>query len=188
MEISVLDNKVRVKGTTELNLDVTIIRGNDPIARLERRIDAFIGNSDWIYDTISLFNKLISGELVFSKLDQLALDRLDLKVIVQEDSFIIEDRYYALVDLEKLSELKERIISLTTVYANRLLRMPKLHQMERFFKKTLRKAAGRVLTPEEHNVLKDAYLSVNGGKIVNLKGEEVFVPKYSFFQVLSGRK
>lgn len=188
MEISVLDNKVKVKGTTELNFDVTIVRANDPLARLERRIDSFMGNSDWIYDTISLFNKLLNGELAFSKLEKLALERLDLKVIIQEDGYTIEDRYYAVVDLEKLSELKEKIISLTTVYANKLLRTPKLHHMEKFFKKTLRKSVARILTPEEHNVLREAYLTVKSGKLVNLRDEEVFVPKYSFFQVLSGRK
>jgi hypothetical protein len=172
---------VKIKSTSFLSLPVEL--ENDPVARAERRLKAFMANSDWIYETLLLLDKALENETELNNLDQWALERLDLTARVEYGQLILIDRYYTRFTNPMLISLKAKIISLATAYASKLIRKPDLHHMEKMFVKSLRKST-RKLTDQEINVLKEAYLKVQNGKIVNLKGQEVGLPKFNFLRLL----
>src|SRR5690606_24274472 len=87
----------------------------------------------------------------------------------------VTDRYHVFVDNSVLEEFSQKLTNLAVSHSNKLLKNPKLHNMEKSFRKVLKKASFSVLTEEEQSILKDAYLKKEGSKIVNLRGEEVKV-------------
>lgn len=175
--------KKSVKVTAELSLPV-VITDNDPLARIERRLGRLIANSDWVYDTLALIEKVLNNESNLSRIDQWTLDRLDLSASLENGELILTDRYLTVFDNSMLKTLKNKIISMTAKYSNLLLQEPELHHMKKAFKKALRKSNTRKLNEEEANMLKEAYLKQVDGKIVNLRGEAVTLPKFSFFSIL----
>ena len=51
--------------------------------------------------------------------------------------------------------------------------------------RVLRKSLSQSLNAEEISILKDVFLKVENGKIVNLKGQEVKLPKFGILSVMS---
>jgi hypothetical protein len=172
--------KVRV--TTPLSLPV--LYENDPVARIERRLQALIANTDWIYDSLNLFDKALNNVTELGIYDQWALERLDLTARVENGLLVLTDRYHTLISREMLVVLTEKITILTTRYAEKLVKRPDLHHMEPMFKRALRKSPGNRLSEEETNVLKEAYLKLENGKVYNLKGQVINLPRFKFLRFL----
>ncbi len=177
------ETSIKIKSTSFLSLPE--IAEKDPVALAERRIRAFIENPDWVYDTLSVISKALNNVIVLNAFECLALERLDLISEVENGFLVIMDRYYNVLDKNILTSLKQQILSLTACYSSRLIREPELHHMKSLFKKALRKAPTKKLTAEETNVLKEAYLKLENGKVVNLRGELVNIPQFNFRTLLT---
>jgi hypothetical protein len=176
------NSQARVKSTSPLSLPVSL--EINPVNRIERRLKAFIANSDWIYEALNLIEKALNNNTELNTLDNWALERLDLTAVIENGSLILKDRYHTELTTDMLNSLKEKIIALTATYAGKLVKRPDLHHMERTFKKALRKSAKNRLTEEETNVLKEAYLLLENGKVVDLRGTVINLPRFNFLRLL----
>jgi hypothetical protein len=177
-----IKNQIRVKATSQLSLpDFT---EKNPVARIERRLQALIANSDWIYDSLDLIEKALNNSTTLNTFDNWTLDRLDLTARIDNGTLVLTDRYHIILTTEMLNTLKTKIIALTARYADKLVKRPDLHHMEKTFKKALRKSSGNKLSEEETNVLKEAYLKLENGKVFNLNGQLINLPKFSFLRLL----
>ncbi|MFN8671686.1 MAG: hypothetical protein U0457_06315 [Candidatus Sericytochromatia bacterium] len=184
--IEVLEKEIvtsRAKSTSELSFEFNTKQNS--IEKIEKRLKAFLKNPEWVYEAISLFDKVIKGESNFTKFELWAVERLDLELSFEYNTPVLKDRYQRILSKKMLSDLKSRVINLTTIHANKLLRTPKLHHMEKSFLRVLRKSLSQQLTEEEISILSDAYLKVENNVIVNLKGEKVRLPKFGILSVFS---
>src|SRR5205823_3124354 len=96
-----------IKSTTQLSLSV-FTAANDPVARVERRLKAVIANSDWIYDTLNLIEKVFNNQQELNKFDHWTVERLDLIIKVENNQLVLMDRYFTRFDTEMLNLLKDK--------------------------------------------------------------------------------
>lgn len=175
-----LEQRVKTSFTSELVMPSVSTENYDVVSKLERRLKAFLKNPEWIYETLSLIDKAQKNFLNLNEYELWALRRLDLNYEIQNNNLVVSDRYNNVLSQSQLSSLKSKIISLTVNHASKVLKDTSLHHMEESFKRVLRKAISKELNQEEVSILKDAYLKVENGKVVNLKGNQVKLPRLGF--------
>jgi hypothetical protein len=175
----VASNKKTAILSTSTNFNV------DVISKVEKRVRAFINNSDWIYETLSAINKVLSNEYNFTRFEVWSLDKFDLEVSVENDIVSLTDRYKNRLTRKNLLDLKTKILSITVTHANKVLKKPELHHMEKTFMRVLRKSVSNQLNDEEISILNDVYLRYDHGKIVNLRGESVKLPRFGVLSIFS---
>ena len=167
------------------DLDLNFNTKSESIEKIEKRLKAFMKNPEWIYESLSLFDKVINEYSNFTKYELWAVERLDLELSFEFNNPILKDKYQRVLNKKMLSDLRSNIIKLTVIHANKVLKTPKLHHMEKSFMRVLRKSLSQSLNDEELSILKDVFLKVENGKIVNLRGQEVKLPKFGILSVMS---
>ena len=175
MVMLAVKENVKTRTTSELALPVQV--NYDLGAKLELRLKSFLNKPEWIYESLSLIDKAISNRTFLTEYDVWALNRLDLVSKIEYGNLVLMDRYNNVLTINTLKTLKNKIVGMTATYAAKLLKKPELHHMEKAFTNVLKKAMFQELNQEETSILKDAYLKVENGKIVNLKGDKVKLPR-----------
>lgn len=175
-----LEQRVKTSFTSELIMPSVETQNYDIVSKLERRLKSFLKNPEWIYETLSLIEKAQKNFLNLNEYELWSLRRLDLNYEIQNNNLVLSDRYNNVLSTSQLSSLKAKIISLTVNHASKVLKDTSLHHMEESFKRVLRKSVSKELNQEEVSILKDAYLKVENGKVVNLKGNQVKLPRLGF--------
>lgn len=183
--IEVLEKEVLVSNKKTTTLQFPVNFNHDVISKVEKRTKVFINNSDWIYETLSVINKIIANESNFTRFELWSIEKFDLEISFDNNDVTLTDRYKNKLSKKNLLDLKTKILSITVTHANKVLKKPDLHHIEKTFMRVLRKSLSSPLNDEEISILNDVYLRYDDGKIVNLRGESVKLPRFGVLSVFS---
>ncbi|MBT9546434.1 MAG: hypothetical protein IV090_13680 [Candidatus Sericytochromatia bacterium] len=153
---------------------------SSPIDQILFFVRRFIQNVDWVYDLLSLTDKLIHQNADFSKFERLIIeDYLHMSLRQTRQGPVLFDRFGTPLDITDLMVLRDEVIELADKHALYLFHNPRKHPLSRAFKQVLAKDDYDQLNEEAHALLREAYLTVKNGQIYTLRGRLLGTPSWT---------
>lgn len=137
-------------------------------------VKRFIQNTDWVMDLLSITDKLLrqSAEPI-SRFERLVVeDYLQFRLFQSPDGIVLVDRGGRRVEAGELLNVREQILDEVEKRALFIYYNPARHSLPKAFKQVLAKSPDKY-NQEEKAVLREAYLSVQNGRIYTLRGKEL---------------
>lgn len=157
------------------NTGATRILYSPPTEQLVSFARRFIQNVDWVFDLLSLTNKLLlQQDAEITRFERLIIqDYLNFRLLQTAEGLKLVDRSGHAFDAPSLLNLREQLLYEAEQRALFLYYNPQRHPMAKAFKQVLTKIGDKPLSEEEAAILREAYLYEHQGQIYTLRGKKL---------------